>query len=114
MSKFLDKESRQDRIFNNDKSKNKKPIQDQENKKKVDSSIAKIEKTILDTVGEPPHFWKMEIKPVGNKCYRANMVCSKLEKTSMFPNVYRPHSYYVIANNNNDLLTFKPELTKLY
>lgn len=74
--------------------------------KERDKYISIIETILLDKFDSLREFHKLEIRAVGHKLYRANVVYMKYVKGSYLPVFSRPYSYYVDVDKD----TFTPAL----
>lgn len=79
---------------------------------KKDNMPMNIKNEILERLGEPKNLLKVEVKEVGNKLYRANVVCCDYEPEHFIPSISRPYSWYIDARYKE--LIFKPEIVKVY
>jgi hypothetical protein len=73
----------------------------------------KIQKHILDVLGIPPNFFRIDVNTVSTKAYRVNVVTQFFKDSQIIPDVRRPHTYYVRVDEDNEL-SFSPELKKTY
>lgn len=55
------------------------------------------------------NLYKVEVKSVGFKLYRANVCCIKFTEGSYFPSYQRPYSYYITVAEGGELI-FNPSL----
>jgi hypothetical protein len=81
-------------------------------RKPANATIDKLTKMVLNGLGRPPLYLRMEVKPITARTYRINVLTSVRKSGDMIASIHRPHSY--LATVDDEKITFNPPLVKLY
>lgn len=79
---------------------------EKETEDKIDKNVVEIKKRILEKLGRPQNFLKIEVKSVGPDKYRANVLFQNFKKGALVASITRPYSYYITVIKDD--VTFNP------